>query len=254
MRKRETCAFCPATSDITREHIWDKWLVETLGPGKFTMVRKEIDGQIRKWQKATLDWETKVVCRKCNSGWMSDLVNQNKLIAKDMILTGRETVLEPTAVDTIAAYAFMKGVVADHSHENHESFFTLSERHSFRQMLAIPNGVQMWLASLPFQHGLFKSMTIKAPFNTPNRFELNVFTYGVGHLVIQVAASRWKRKALRRHADPPSLTQGSEWDALSIPFWPNRMRSFSWPPAAHMSLDVCENFIKRWTSMKIGWQ
>jgi hypothetical protein len=254
MRKREMCAFCSETSDITREHIWDKWLVETLGVGKFTMVRKEVDGEVLKWQSKKLDWETKVVCGDCNSGWMSDLVNRTKTIAKDMILTARESVLSPADIETIASYGFMKSVVADQSHENRESFFTLSERRSFRQTLSIPDGVQMWFASLPFQHGLFKSMTIETPLNTPRRFEVNVFTYGVGHLVIQVAASRWKKKAFRRHTPPPVLTQGSEWDVCSLPFWPPKWsRTFSWPPAHHMSLNVCEKFAKRWTTMERGW-
>ena len=253
MRQREMCAFCPETSDITREHVWDKWLAETLGIQKFTMVRKEIDGQVLKWSSSKLDWQTKVVCGQCNNTWMSDLVSQTKAIAKDMILAAREIILKPTDIQTIAAYAFMKSVVADHSHENRESFFTLSERRSFRQTLCIPDGVQMWLASLPFQHGLFKSMTIEAPLNTPNRFEVNVFTYGVGHLVIQVAASRWKRKALRRHARPPVLTQGTDWDTCSIPFWPKRSNSLSWPPAQHMGRPLIDPFIGRWIDIERGW-
>jgi hypothetical protein len=253
MRKRDMCAFCPEKSDMTLEHIWDAWVGEALGPKKYTMMRKESDGTILKWPSSKLAWKTRVVCGKCNNTWMSELVNKTKTIAKDMILEGHDTTLREADIATISAYAFMKSIVADHPHENRESFFTFSERQSFRRTLSIPAGVQMWLATLPVQHGVFKSMTVEAPLGMPNRFELNIFTYCIGHLVIQVAGCRWKKKALRRHARPPVLTQGPEWDSCSISFWPGRLKSVTWPPAMILSRDLIDTFVERWISVKRGW-
>jgi hypothetical protein len=216
------------------------------------MVRKELSGAVLRFESRSLKWTTKVVCGNCNNTWMSDLTGKMKAIAEKMILSAHITALTPGDLTVIAQYAFMKSIVADRSHENSESFFDFSQRHSFRENLLIPRGVQMWLAALPFQHALFKSMRIEAPLNTPRRFEMDVFTYGVGHLVIQVAASRWAKKSMRRHADPPVLTQGSDWDTCSIPFWP-RVTGISWPPLQFMGRELIDTFVSRWIRMERGW-
>jgi hypothetical protein len=113
--------------------------------------------------------------------------------------------------------------------------------------------LRMWLASVPRVQGLFKSMSIYAPLNTPRRFELNIFTYGLGHLVIQTAGCGWKKKALRRHAKPPVLTQSNEWNNCSTPFWPNCKTPVQWPPAEHMGDQVIDAFVERWTNLSRGW-
>lgn len=110
----------------------------------------------------------------------------------------------------------------------------------------------MWFASLPVQHGLFKSYVVETPLNTPRRFEFNVFTYGLGHFVIQVVTARWNKKALRRHASPPVLTQAVEWDDCSIAFWPSDGTPVSWPPAKHLSRQVIDAFVERWTQLELG--
>lgn len=124
----------------------------------------------------------------------------------------------------------------------------------FRSTLSIPTGVQMWLASMPRQHGLLKSMTVLAPQNTPKRFELNIFTYSVGHLVIQVAGCRWKKKAIRRYEHPPILAQDPEWNGSSIPFWPNSRTLIRWPASGHIADQAVDDFIHRWTRLNRGWQ
>jgi hypothetical protein len=250
---KDKCAFCGATAD-SGEHTWDDWFGKIIGPKRFTMTRKESDGSLIVWRSSKLNSKTNVVCEKCNTGWMSQLVNRTKLVAKEMILNCQEATLHATDIVTIAAFAFCKSVVADHSHSNREPFFTFAERNLFRQTLSIPRGVQMWLTSMPIQHGLFKSMTLEAPQNTPKRFELNIFTYGLGHLVIQVAGCRWKKKALRRHTHPPILTQPSEWDSCSIPFWPVlTTMPIQWPAKEHLGREIVDDFVQRWIRLERGW-
>ena len=78
----------------------------------------------------------------------------------------------------------------------------------------------MWLASLPIQHGIFKSFYAVAPQNVPRRFEINAFAYGLGHLVIQVSTCRWTNKRNRRFEPPPHLTQG--WSGIRFQLSPSQ--------------------------------
>src|SRR5260370_12410263 len=254
MRKevREPCAFCPETADITGEHIWSAWAGRMFGERRYTITRKELDGRVRAWKRPHLGPKTNVVCGNCNNGWMSDLETRVKPIIGDMVCKCNETTLHDKDIATIAVWAYTKAIVAEHSHNNRKPFFTFAERQLFRQTLSIPNGVQIWLASMPVQHGLFKSYVIETPLNAPRRFELNVFTYGLGHFVIQAVTARWNKKALRWHTPPPVLTQAIEWDSCSIPFWPRSGAPISWPPAGHMSHQVVDAFVQRWTQLIRG--
>src|SRR5260370_35124846 len=208
MSKRKGCAFCPETANLTGEHLWSHWIGESLGKKDYTFTRKEADGTVRQWHGDTLKTKARVACGDCNNVWRSELERKIKPIIQNMILHASETVLQAREIALFAAVAFKNAVVADHMHENRPPFFTSTERRGFRRTLFIPSGVQMWLASMPTQRGLFKSMSFQTPRGTGRGFEFNVFTYGIGHLVVKVYTVRWMKKAYRRHANPPFLTQG----------------------------------------------
>jgi hypothetical protein len=249
---REPCAFCPATANITGEHIWSAWAGKMFGAKHYTFTRKELDGNVLTWKNQKLNPKGNVVCSECNSGWMNLLEDKTKAVIKDMVVNCTPTTLHDSDIETIAAFGFLKAVIGDHMHSNFPPFYTFEERQSFRRTLSIPNGVQMWLASMPIQRGLFKSLSIEAPLGTPRRFALNVFTYGLGHLVIQAAGCRWKKKASRRHAPPPRLTPSIQWSDCSIPFWPNTQTPILWPPNAHLGAGAVDEFVLRWTNLELG--
>jgi hypothetical protein len=183
---------------------------------------------------------------------MSELETKVKLIIGDMADKCADTILYDKDIATVAAWAYTKAIVAEHSHSNRKPFFTFAERQLFRETLSIPKDVQMWLASMPIRRGLFKSYVVETTLDTPRRFEINVFTYGLGHFVIQVVSARWNKKALRRHAPPPKLTPGPVWNDVSIPFWPNDGTPVSWPPAAHLGDNAVQQFVERWKHLEFG--
>jgi hypothetical protein len=218
------------------------------------MTRKEFDGGVRQWRDTGLNLKANVTCGTCNNGWMSDLESKSIPIISDMILKCSNTTLQSREIAIIAAIAFKNVIVADYMHDRRPPFFTFAERQSFANTLAIPDGVQMWLASVPVKHGLFKSYYGKSPSRTPDGFELNVFTYGVGHLVIQVVTSRWRKKFLRRHANPPFVTQDRAWDEVSVPFWPSDGTPIQWPAPAHLGNEIIDTFVHRWNRLVPGWK
>jgi hypothetical protein len=250
MGKVVGCGFCPETANITGEHLWSAWFGKKLRTKKLLVTRKEADGTLRQWPKKSLDEKARVVCGLCNNGWMSDLECQAKTIVDDMALYCTPKALHARDLTILAASAFKGAIVADLMHDNRPPFFSLFQRRRFAKDLTIPSGVQMWLGSIAHQRGLFKSYYAVTKAGTSQGFELNIFTYALGHLVIQVVSAKWKKKAHRRHASPPALTQAVEWDAVSVPFWPNCGATVSWPPPMHMGDAVVDEFVRRWGNIK----
>lgn len=249
---REPCAFCPSKARITGEHLWSAWAGGSLGRQLYRFTRRTINGKVNTWAHTELNPKARVVCHGCNTGWMSQLEKKTKAVAKEMVVNCTETTLRGPDIATLAAFGFLKTVVGDHMHSNTPPFFTFEERQSFRKTLSIPGGVQMWLASVPFQHGLFKSMHIDGFAGTPAPFQLNIFTYGLGHLVVQVAGCKWKADVLNQLGLPPRLTQDKVWDGCSISVWPSIRTPVLWPPKAVMSRPVLDEFIVRWTHLVFG--
>jgi hypothetical protein len=247
------CAFCSETDNLTGEHLWSAWIGRALGKRRYTFIRKEKDGSVRKWHRAELNEKAKVVCGHCNNGWMSDLETSTKVFLNDMVFHCSSTVLQPRQIVLLAAVAFKNTVVADHMHDNHPPFFSLRERRRFMRNLTIPSAIQMWLASASTQGGLFKCGYIASPVGASDGFEINHFTHGVGHVVVQVVASRWKKKSLRRHTPPPILTQAPEWNPVSIPFWPSDGKPINLPPIMHLGDEIIDKFVQRWTKLERGF-
>jgi hypothetical protein len=249
-KDREPCAFCPEKADTTGEHIWGAWVGRMLGKlmaqPRYTYFRKESSGQVRTWEHDVLAQKAKVVCGTCNNGWMSEIETRFQKVAADMVSKCAPVALRAEQLAPIAAMGFLKAVVCDHMHSLAPPFFTFEERQSFRRSFSIPAGVRMWLASSADIRGIFSGSTLEIPLNSPGHFKLNVFTYGIGHVVIQVTASRWMKKSLRRHSNPPGIKQGIQWARCAVPFYPEPDLPVLWP-LSHLGGQSLEAFINRWT-------
>jgi Zn ribbon nucleic-acid-binding protein len=251
---RNQCAFCPERANLTCEHLWSKWAEKHLIAGSYLHVHREEENDVIKmWQKKKLDHKARVVCGECNNSWMSELESAIQSVTKDMMFNGVQTTLSARDLATIAAFGFMKAVVADHMHSKRPPILTFSERRLFARTLQIPGGVQMWLSSTVFLRGLFKSQYVEIEPPDGRTFYLQAFTYGLGHFVIQVVICRWKKKVLRRHAHPPFLRQAVGWIPMSIPFWPHDGTPVRWPPATHLSDQIIDKFVQRWTRIGAQW-
>ena len=208
-----------------------------------------MDGNIRQWKSGKLNSKTKVVCGGCNHSWMSEVENRTKAVIQHMAVSCQPQTLDAANIETIAQFAFLKAVVADHSHDNRGPFFNTAERYNFRGTLQLPPGFQMWLAGMPKQHGVFKSFYAIAPQNVPGRCEINAFTYGLGHFLVQTTTGRWMKKAHRRHSLPPTIQQGGVWKTFSIQVWPNPAPQTCWPPVEYLEHEILDDYAQRWKLM-----
>ena len=246
------CGFCSQTANITGEHLWAGWFGKELGINDFMMSRREPDGRPKYWRKKELNEKTNVVCNACNNGWMSDLEIAAKGVIKEMVFRCTPTVLQPRDLKVIAAYTLKSAIVADLTHDNRSPYFSLPQRRGFAKALTIPEGVQMWLGSMAVQRGLFKGYYFQTKPGVRGGFEMNVFTYGLGHLLVQVVTSRWRKKAHRRYVGSPVLKQNPVWDPVTIPFWPIDERPVLWPPQAHLSDEDGDKLVFRWDELSWG--
>jgi len=247
---RDKCAFCGERANLTAEHLWSAWAESLFGPRLYQYVRREFES-VTTWQKNKLDLKAKVVCAECNNRWMSELESATKSVIKDMMLNCAETTLNARDLATIAAFGLTKAIVADHMHTARPPILTFAERQLFARNLTFPRGVQMWLASMEVPHGVFKSRHAETPSAVSRGFYFQAFTYGIGHFVIQVVICRFKKKSLRRHANQPSLRQHLFWSSRSIAFWPHDGTSLRWPPSLHLSNELVDQFVKRWTRLNL---
>jgi len=237
------CAFCPNTADFSGEHIWSDWLNKVLPRTKgfrFAIMndKREV---VRTWVGPKLNWETNVVCRTCNSTWMSDIENHHaKPAMRDLILDKRGTRIGQSRARSIALFAFKTAVIFDHLARKRPHFFERSARHEFRSSLTVPDNVAMWLTRYgPSGRGEANTAYHEGSPGSERTIEMYVCTYSVHSLVIQVLS----HKVIGFRAFTPENLFSA------IPFWPKLApeRGIVWPPSASLdSLTDFNAFSDRW--------
>jgi hypothetical protein len=172
------CAFCPATAKLSGEHLWSDWMND-LFPGKKRFTSKNEKGEIIVDRISdNLDWKAKVVCEPCNNTWMSEIESKHaKPAMKDLIAGDLDIPVSQARARSIALFAFKTAVIFDHMKRDREPFFLRSVRHRFREHLAIPPQVRMWMARfVPMGKGEAHACYHEGEISLTNRLKLYVCT------------------------------------------------------------------------------
>jgi hypothetical protein len=232
------CAFSSSTANISGEHIWSDWM-NPLFPGKKEFRFLDLLGR-RGWSAKEINWKAKVVCKKCNETWMSEIENKHAKPAMADLITGKLDIPIPQSrANSIALFAFKTAVVVEYlSRSRPIRFFPRDVRHRFRETLDIPATVKMWMAAyLPRGQG--RCFTSYHELPEPGGLELYVCTFGAGHFVFQVLAGT-KVGSL-------SLDPVSGFEDVAVPFWPRIPDGFVWPARAALeSVKEFGLFASRW--------
>lgn len=256
--------FCPnrRTRDAG-EHIWDDWLNRLNGRPvrtRYTVTEYGRKGTVlRVYHARRMEAAKAVVCDECNHTWMSDITNHTKATIEGFIRYERAATLLELGIVTIVAFAFMKSAVLDYSVEDARNpYISRAMASRFREslcsphgVLAIPDGVQVWLAwyrarqletqfwidGFTFTEGVFRG------------YRVMVITYMVGHFAFQLTYPRWTERT-RRRAPIPLITQARFWDEGSVLIWPNPMRPV-WPPPKYLNRAALEDFRKRFRKLRV---
>jgi hypothetical protein len=245
----KTCAFC-SNDAVERggEHIWDDWLNKALPKTTYRARRQySLDSPAVEFDTDSLNEKLAVACQECNGGWMSDLTARTKDVFSRTMLHREPFSLGAKDAALLAAFAFMKTVVTNHTIDD-EPFFTSAARNTFRTSLAIPPLTKIWFASY---EGVYRMSTINnlaiISANSPGPLygqEFCSHTYVVGKLALQLLAVRWKD--IKDRGKPLfSLTPNDYWSEAATLFWPYQGNTLSWPPPKHIGDDVIQAFIGR---------
>jgi hypothetical protein len=230
---RRACVFCQARDrKITKEHVWPKWLRLVIEGGEGPLLdRKRVhltrDGEVvtqDTWREFPIDWEVSGPCKPCNEGWMERIEGATQPILKPM-LRDEPVQLEVAAQDTLAQWATLRMMMAQHGHpKDRRRSIPETRYHGFYRRLQIPPGVQIWLArydgsgAWPTNY-VHREITISGePLAQPNTY---LAAFSVGY----VAFVYWGHEV----EDGAIAHPGEGMKPFLVPIWPPT-RTVSWPP------------------------
>jgi hypothetical protein len=162
---------------------------------------------IRDFRKRKIDEPVDIVCDVCNHGWMSVLTDQSKTLIDPLGRHERPTTIITTGIVTLAAFAFMKAIVIDHSQSKRPHIspaICARFRHSLlsgNPHSAIPSGLQMWLARYRRKHAMELYAFVDAlQFNSGafKGYSVLSITYLVGALAFHITFPKWTKHGRKR--------------------------------------------------------
>jgi hypothetical protein len=111
-----SCVFCGASSNLTKEHVYPKWLRRALGtdvPVWIVRNRGGVDEVIR--PATPFDVTLREVCRDCNNGWLHELEATFRAVMLPALQdkTSPVTVLDSESQQVVAAWALKTWLLAD---------------------------------------------------------------------------------------------------------------------------------------------
>ena len=165
------CIFCSGIP-ISREHIWAEWMRPYLPRGEGAQVIEKSnygDSAPQRWlgpltkKGDARSQKLKVVCRPCNSGWMSVLQNKTRPVLLPLLLNEPFPIGLPEQ-EALATWATMFTMVYENSFADGQAT-TKAQREQFKQGTRPPTYWLFWCA--PF-NGL-SCPAVQARFGTDER-------------------------------------------------------------------------------------
>lgn len=97
------CVFCQSKENLTLEHVFPEWL-SRLYPNGLVVTNEFVGDQNKKWESTIFNHKTRVVCKICNEGWMSELeVRVIPIITK--MFTLKKTIISQYEQEELAFWA-----------------------------------------------------------------------------------------------------------------------------------------------------
>jgi len=213
------------------------------------MKRLSLDSKPIEFVSVGLHEKLRVVCEKCNSGWMSGLTARVKERFSETVINGAPFSLSPRDAALLASFTFMKAAVKDYCYRS-KPFFTVDARKKLRLSHTIPPLARFWFAAFQgTSRYSFKSNFNLIDADSPGPLfgmEFFCYTYIFGQLVLQLLAPRWKD--IRDWPRPlVVLDPHTYWQQGAVKFWPYP-GELHWPPEKYLGDSVIEQFIYRFNA------
>ena len=238
-RPSRKCIFCgeggTRGNPMTEEHLWPEWMHPCLPQvsaaktqaghhrvrlGEVIAERKIREGHVFKKR-------FRLVCKQCNSSWMSGIEDDAKPILIPM-LEGRSITLLKNSRITLATWIALKVMVSE-SIESSDAVINQDERSEFKVARTIPRRLRIWLGThdLPEWYTGYWHQTLLAYFGKrppeapPDGAFKNVQTtaIGIGHILTLSFATTL------RELDINPISRITKSRRL----WPLRNQPIVWP-------------------------
>ena len=146
------CIFCGATKDISEEHIFSKWMRKYLPHTNFhhhhsrVMPGPNIPGKshVKNYRGGTNVIRPKVVCRKCNNGWMSIIETNAKECLIPLMTGGSFTVTDDHKLK-LSRWATLKTMVYEYQTEDFPLVSSTEDREKFRKDITPGDRWGVWI-------------------------------------------------------------------------------------------------------------
>lgn len=233
--KRRLCMFC-GQSGVTREHVWPSWLHTIFSDcGTTHVVHSERPSGNRIYHDSLLSTTVKIVCSKCNNGWMSRLEQDSMNILSGMI-QGIKSQLDIRNQKLVSLWCIKTGIILDHISSpsvipmKHGELIFLNRRPI--------DYCHIWVTSCtvtepPFSHYLQPL----APKIEDKVFSAYLQTFRIGEFTAQILWSESQQAV-------DSVAVGKD-SLIHTHIWPPCNDIVEWPKTRFNSLEEHEMFERR---------
>jgi hypothetical protein len=192
------CLFCGG-GPLTSEHLIGRWAARfTDAEQRNIFQSSDREGEMprredqRRWRGRAYDRQARIVCKACNTGWMSDLERAVSPLLDPDALAGR--LLSRDEQVLLATWAVKTALTMDAAQPPDQRTFPIETARHFGRHRELPEGAYVWLASytgsedeIPAYAGLGIDLDDRQDTRRGWR-DLSVSTFVVGPFVFQVFA------------------------------------------------------------------
>jgi hypothetical protein len=190
------CLFCGAGL-LTREHLIGRWATRfTDAEQRYIFQRSDREGEPprrddqRRWRARAYDRQARIVCKTCNTGWMSELEQAVSRLLDPRALDGR--LLNRDEQTLLATWAFKTALTLNAAQPFDQRTIPIETARLFGRDQELPEGTYIWLASYTGSDDQFPGyagLGIDLDDRQDNRRgwrDLSVSTFVIGPFVFQV--------------------------------------------------------------------
>jgi hypothetical protein len=243
------CIFCGGTG-LSKEHIWSDWisgLIQRNNEHGEYWGRMHRDGGSRDMQWTTppansarqgsvLQRKVRKVCRQCNNGWMSRVVDRAKPVVERMIL-GKNFELNRKEETDLSAWIGITTIIQEFANRHGACRISPADRTVLMNTEAPPLTWSIWIAKYtdewwaPMRHYHIPMHYAQQPTDeepNPPSGELQLTTFTLGELLVHVFTSTQPkmidayRSYIGRASNSEKLHQ----------LWPIVADTLTWPPTS----------------------
>jgi len=229
---RRVCGFCGG-ADVSKEHVFPKWigrLLDTNDRYRVAFVRPQ---RAKDWVQLDIGIQVHMPCKRCNSGWMSDLERRVQPILTPMMTSGGRMPLDIDDQTLVAGWISKTVMVLEYAGED-EPFYTADERRLMMEAQIPPDRTWIWAGRyLGRVRGHWSVLGLGFQVSDGRTIPGKCTTFSLGQVAVQMFSYRSRKGPAVQLNEVPMAT--GPWDTSLHSLWPVLTNGLEWPPTHHFN-------------------